>query len=57
MNILKSRPSKLYSLAKSVTVLTNAVLFSADPTLDEKYREPVQPPIDMRALTPYMRHN
>ena len=38
MNITysKSRPSKLYSLAKSVTVLTNAVLFSADPTLDEK---------------------
>jgi len=53
----KLRPSNLYFVAKSVTVLTNAVLFVADPTLVEKYREPVQPPIDTRALTPYMRVN
>ena len=51
----KSRPSKLYFVARSVTVLTNAVLFSADPTLAEKYREPLQPPTVTRALTPYMQ--
>ena len=49
----KSTPSRLYFNAKSITVLTNAVLFSADPTLVEKYCEPVHPPIDMKALTPY----
>lgn len=49
----KSSPSKLYFHAKSITVWTNAVLFSADPTLVEKYREPVQPPILAIAFTPY----
>ena len=50
----KLRPPKLDFFARSVTVSMNAVLFFADPTLVEKYREPDQPPTDRRALTPYM---
>lgn len=48
----KSTASSLLSLARSVTVLTNAVRFSGLPTFVEKKREPVQPPIDTLALTP-----
>jgi hypothetical protein len=33
--------------------LTNAVRFLDEPTPVEKYRDPVQPPIERLAFTPY----
>jgi len=46
-----SIPSSSYLEARLTTDLTNAVRFSAVATAVEKYWEPVQPPIDNRALT------
>ena len=48
----KSIPSNLYFWAMSVTDLTNAVRFPADPTFGENHLEPVHPPIDKLAFTP-----
>lgn len=41
-------------MAKSVTVFTKVVLFAAEPTLRENPREPVHPPIETNAFTPYI---
>jgi len=43
-------------VARSVTVLTNVVLFDADATAEEKKSEPVQPPIEIDGLTPCYVH-
>ena len=37
----------------STMVFTNAVRFSAEPMLVEKKTEPVHPPIESAAFTPY----
>ena len=37
----------------SITVLTKIVRLVASPTLEEKYKPPVHPPMDTKALTPY----
>lgn len=51
-------PSRLYCETNSVTVLTNAVRFSAVARLEENQMLPVQPPIAIWASTPYawVRH-
>ena len=49
----KSIPSRLYFSAVLIMAFTNAVRFSAEPTLDEKNTEPVHPPIESEAFTPY----
>ena len=49
----KSIPSRLYFSAVLIMAFTNAVRFSAEPTLDENNTEPVHPPIESEAFTPY----
>ena len=50
----KSIPSRLYFCTIFETAATNAVRLLAEANPEENHRDPVQPPIERLALTPYL---